>query len=73
MWQLWDKGHLIGGDNAITCFDREGCMRLIEMAKPETIQRGITSPSSLYRQPSPLVQGSTCVADLDYFIKPTHG
>lgn len=77
MWQVvnaaWDKGLLIGGENAITCFDREGCMRLIEMAKPRNHPDSYHFSFFTYRQPSPLVQGSTCFADLDYFIKRMHG
>ncbi|KAL0827115.1 hypothetical protein Bca101_050792 [Brassica carinata] len=76
-WQVvnvaWDKGLLIGGENAITCFDREGCMRLIEMAKPRNHPDSYHFSFFTYRQPSPLVQGSTCFADLDYFIKRMHG
>lgn len=69
----WDKGLLIVGENAITCFDREGCMRLIEMAKPRNHPDSNHFSFFTYRQPSPLVQGSTCFADLDYFIKRMHG
>ncbi|ESQ39651.1 hypothetical protein EUTSA_v10001222mg, partial [Eutrema salsugineum] len=75
-WQVinaaWDKGLLIGGENAITCFDREGCMRLIEMAKPRNHPDSCHFSFFTYRQPSPLVQGSSCFADLDYFIKRMH-
>ncbi|KFK31577.1 hypothetical protein AALP_AA6G130300 [Arabis alpina] len=76
-WQVinaaWDKELIIGGENAITCFDREGCMRLIEMAKPRNHPDSYHFSFFSYRQPSPLVQGSTCFADLDYFIKRMHG
>ncbi|CAE6218270.1 unnamed protein product [Arabidopsis arenosa] len=76
-WQVinaaWDKGLLIGGENMITCFDREGCMRLIDIAKPRNHPDSYHFSFFTYRQPSPLVQGSTCFPDLDYFIKRMHG
>ncbi|CAN8246033.1 unnamed protein product [Cochlearia groenlandica] len=76
-WQVinaaWEKGLVMGGENAITCFDRESCMRLIEMAKPRNHPDSYHFSFFAYRQPSPLVQGSTCFADLDYFIKRMHG
>ncbi|CAD5334015.1 unnamed protein product [Arabidopsis thaliana] len=76
-WQVinaaWDKGLQIGGENAITCFDRDGCMRLIDIAKPRNHPDGYHFSVFTYRQPSPLVQGSTCFPDLDYFIKRMHG
>lgn len=57
----------------ITCFDREGCMRLIDIAKPRNHPDSYHFSFFTYRQPSPLVQGSTCFPDLDYFIKRMHG
>lgn len=62
-----------GGENAITSLDREDCMRLNEMAKPKTPPDSYHLYLFTYSQPSPLVQGSICFTDLDYFIKRIHG
>ncbi|XP_010529274.2 PREDICTED: LOW QUALITY PROTEIN: beta-amylase 8 [Tarenaya hassleriana] len=76
-WQVlnaaWDGGMSIAGENAVSCFDREGCMRIVEMAKPRNHPENRHFSFFVYHQPSPLVQGSTCFADLDYFIKCMHG
>ncbi|CAN6858495.1 unnamed protein product [Brassica oleracea] len=60
-------GHSLSTDKLI-CGNGHGLAHLAAL-HPEAI----ASPSSLYRQPSPLVQGSTCFVDLDYFIKRMHG
>ncbi|WZZ02276.1 hypothetical protein YC2023_074604 [Brassica napus] len=43
------------------------------MAKPKTPPDSYHLYLFTYSQPSPLVQGSICFTDLDYFIKRIHG
>ena len=69
----WDRGLTIAGENAPPCCDREGYMRLVEMAKPRNDPDRHHFSFFVYQQPSPLVQGTMCLSDLDYFIKSMHG
>ncbi|KAE8693176.1 Beta-amylase 8 [Hibiscus syriacus] len=40
-WQVltsaWDRGLSVAGENTLSCYDREGCLRIIETAKPRMI------------------------------------
>ncbi|OMO91330.1 Glycoside hydrolase, family 14 [Corchorus capsularis] len=76
-WQVlnsaWDRGLTVAGENTLSCFDREGCLRIIETAKPRNDPDRRHFSFFVYQQPSPLVQGVICFPDLDYFIKCMHG
>lgn len=69
----WDRGLTIAGVNALSCYDREGHMRVVEMAKPRNDPDHRHFSFFVYQQPSPLVQGTICFSELDYFIKCMHG
>lgn len=76
-WQVfnsaWNRGLTIAGENALSCHDREGFIRIVEMAKP------INDPDLrhfsffVYQQPSPPVQGTMFFSELEYLIKSMHG
>ncbi|KAF5735145.1 hypothetical protein HS088_TW15G00645 [Tripterygium wilfordii] len=76
-WQFlnsaWDRGLNLAGVNGLSCYDREGCIRVIEMAKPRNDPDRRHFSFFIYQQPSPSVQGTICFSDLDYFIKCMHG
>ncbi|XP_022736895.1 beta-amylase 8 isoform X3 [Durio zibethinus] len=76
-WQVinsaWDRGLAVAGENTLSCYDREGCLRIIETAKPRNDPDRRHFSFFVYQQPSPLVQGVICFPDLDYFIKCMHG
>ncbi|KAG8475980.1 hypothetical protein CXB51_032805 [Gossypium anomalum] len=76
-WQVlnsaWDRGLKVAGENTLSCYDREGCLRIIETAKPRNDPDHRHFSFFVYQQPSPLVQGVICLPDLDYFIKCMHG
>lgn len=69
----WDRGLTVAGENTLSCYDREGCLRIIEIAKPRNDPDRRHFSFFVYQQPSPLVQGVICFPDLDYFIKCMHG
>ncbi|PPR99771.1 hypothetical protein GOBAR_AA20883 [Gossypium barbadense] len=75
-WQVlnsaWDRGLKVAGENTLSCYDREGCLRIIETAKPRNDPDRRHFSFFVYQQPSPLVQGVICLPDLDYFIKCMH-
>lgn len=48
-------------------------MRIVEMAKPRNDPDRRHFSFFVYQQPSPLVQGTMCFSELDYFIKSMHG
>ncbi|KAL5793100.1 hypothetical protein ACOSP7_001694 [Xanthoceras sorbifolium] len=76
-WQIfnsaWDRGLTVAGENALPCYDREGCMRIVEMAKPRNDPDHRHFSFFVYQQPTSLLQGTICFTDLDYFIKCMHG
>ncbi|PQM38652.1 beta-amylase 8 [Prunus yedoensis var. nudiflora] len=76
-WQVlnlaWDQGLLVAGENALSCFDRDGCMRIVEMVKPRNDPDHRHFSCFVYQQPAPLVQGAICFSELDFFIKCMHG
>ncbi|XP_031284255.1 beta-amylase 8 [Pistacia vera] len=76
-WQVinsaWDRGLSVAGENALSCYDREGCMRIVETAKPRIDPDRRHFSFFAYQQPSSLLQGTICFSDLDYFIKCMHG
>ncbi|XP_050375624.1 beta-amylase 8 [Argentina anserina] len=76
-WQVlnlaWDRGLTVAGENALSCYDREGCMRIVEMVKPRNDPDRHHFTFFVYQQPPPLVQGTVCFSELDFFIKCMHG
>ncbi|TQD98259.1 hypothetical protein C1H46_016080 [Malus baccata] len=76
-WQVlnlaWDRGLTVAGENALSCYDREGCMRIVEMVKPRNDPDRHHFSFFVYQQPSPLVQGTICFPELGFFIKCMHG
>ncbi|KAK4557348.1 hypothetical protein RGQ29_007204 [Quercus rubra] len=76
-WQVlnsaWDRGLIVAGENALLCYEREGYMRIVEMAKPRSDPDRRHFSFFVYQQPTPLVQGTICFSELDYFIKSMHG
>lgn len=48
-------------------------MRAVQMAKPRNDPDHHHFFFFVYQQPSPLVQGTICFSELDYFIKCMHG
>ncbi|XP_004301768.1 PREDICTED: beta-amylase 8-like [Fragaria vesca subsp. vesca] len=76
-WQVlnlaWDRGLTVAGENALSCYDREGCMRIVELVKPRNDPDRHHFTFFVYQQPSPLVQGTVCFSELDFFIKCMHG
>ncbi|KAM3734436.1 hypothetical protein ACB098_10G014300 [Castanea mollissima] len=76
-WQVlnsaWDRGLTVAGENALSCYEREGYMRIVEMAKPRSDPDRRHFSFFVYQQPTPLVQGTICFSELDYFIKSMHG
>jgi len=69
----WDRGLTVAGENALSCYEREGYMRIVEMAKPRSDPDRRHFSFFVYQQPTPLVQGTICFSELDYFIKSMHG
>lgn len=69
----WDRGLMVAGENALSCYDREGCIRVVEMGKPRHDPDRRHFSFFVYQQPSTLLQGTICFSDLDYFIKCMHG
>lgn len=69
----WDQGLTVSGENALSCYDREGYMRVVQMAKPRNDPDHHQFFFFVYQQPSSLVQGTICFSELDYFIKSMHG
>lgn len=63
----------MAGENALSCYDREGCMRIVELVKPRNDPDRHHFTFFVYQQPSPLVQGTVCFSELDFFIKCMHG
>ncbi|XP_023543491.1 beta-amylase 8-like isoform X2 [Cucurbita pepo subsp. pepo] len=77
-WQIlnsaWDRGLAVAGENSLSCYDREGHMRIIDMAKPRNDpDRHHFSFFAYRQQPAALIQGAVCFPELDYFIKCMHG
>ncbi|OWM72278.1 hypothetical protein CDL15_Pgr018163 [Punica granatum] len=74
-WQVlnsaWDQGLTVSGENAPSCYDREGYTRVIEMAKPRNDPDHHHFDFFVYQQPSPLAQRS--FSDMDFVIKCMHG
>lgn len=48
-------------------------MRIVEMAKQRNDPDHRHFSFFVYRQPSPLIQGTICFSELDYLIKSMHG
>lgn len=69
----WNRGLTVAGENALSCYDREGCLRIVEMVKPRNDPDCHHFTFFVYQQPSPLVQGTICFPELDFFIKCMHG
>jgi hypothetical protein len=63
----------VAGENALPCYDREGYMSMVEMAKPRNDPDRRHFSFFVYQQPIPLGQGTICFPELDYFIKSMHG
>lgn len=63
----------MAGENALPCYDREGYMSMVEMAKPRNDPDRRHFSFFVYQQLTPLVQGTICFPELDYFIKSMHG
>ncbi|CAN1306317.1 Beta-amylase 8 [Linum perenne] len=76
-WQVlnaaWDQGLTVAGTNMLSCYDREGYMKVVDMAKPKNNPDNNHFSFFIYHQPSPLLQGTVCFPELDYFIKCMHG
>ncbi|XP_065878031.1 beta-amylase 8 [Euphorbia lathyris] len=76
-WQVlnsaWDRGLAVAGVNVLSCYDREGYMRVVEMAKPRNDPDHHQFAFFVYQQPTPVVQGTICFPELEYFIKLMHG
>ncbi|XP_059442304.1 beta-amylase 8 [Corylus avellana] len=76
-WQVlnsaWDRGLTVAGENALPCYDREGYMSMVEMAKPRNDPDRRHFSFFVYQQLIPLGQGTICFPELDYFIKSMHG
>ncbi|RVX02048.1 Beta-amylase 8 [Vitis vinifera] len=76
-WQVlnsaWDRGLTVAGENAVPCYDREGYMRIAEIAKPRNDPDRRHLSFFVYQQPSPLVERTIWFSELDYFIKCMHG
>ncbi|KAE8693177.1 Beta-amylase 8 [Hibiscus syriacus] len=76
-WQVltsaWDRGLSVAGENTLSCYDREGCLRIIETAKPRNDPDRRHFSFFVYQRPSPLVQGVISLSDFDHFIKCMHG
>uniref|UniRef100_F6HJ37 Beta-amylase n=1 Tax=Vitis vinifera TaxID=29760 RepID=F6HJ37_VITVI len=75
-WQVlnsaWDRGLTVAGENAVPCYDREGYMRIAEIAKPRNDPDRRHLSFFVYQQPSPLVERTIWFSELDYFIKCMH-
>ncbi|XP_057963941.1 beta-amylase 8 [Malania oleifera] len=75
-WQVlnsvWDRGLIAAGQNALPCYDREGFMRMVEIAKPRNDPDRHHFSFFVFQQPS-FVQRTICFSELDYFIKCMHG
>ena len=69
----WDRGLTVAGENAVPCYDREGYMRIAEIAKPRNDPDRRHLSFFVYQQPSPLVERTIWFSELDYFIKCMHG
>lgn len=69
----WDRGLTLAGENALSCYDKQGHMRIVETAKPRHHPDHHHFLFFVYNQPSPLVQGTICFSELDHFIKCMHG
>lgn len=69
----WDRGLSVAGENALSCYDREGWLRIVEMVKPRNDPDRHHFSFFVYQQPSPLVQGTICFPELGFFIKCMHG
>ncbi|XP_040986545.1 beta-amylase 8 isoform X1 [Juglans microcarpa x Juglans regia] len=76
-WQVlnsaWDRGLTVAGENALPCYDREGYMSMVEMAKPRNDPDHRHFTFFVYQQPIPLGEGTICLSELAYFIKSMHG
>ncbi|CAI0441968.1 unnamed protein product [Linum tenue] len=76
-WQVlhaaWDHGLTVSGTNMLSCYDGEGYMKVVDMAKPKNNPDHHHFLFFVYHQPSPLCQGPVCFQELDYFIKCMHG
>ncbi|XP_050233704.1 beta-amylase 8 [Mercurialis annua] len=76
-WQIlnsaWDRELAVAGTNVLSCYDREGYLRVVEMAKPRSDPDHRQFAFFVYQQPSLLFQGTICFTELDYFIKCMHG
>ncbi|KAK4802434.1 hypothetical protein SAY86_000637 [Trapa natans] len=75
-WQVlnsaWDRGLSVTGENAPSCYDREGYItRVIEMAKPQNDPDHHHFAFFVFQQPSPPDQRS--FSDMDFVIKSMHG
>lgn len=67
----WERGLPVAGENALPCFDREGYMSIVELAKPRNDPDRRHFSFFVYQQLTPF--GKICFSDLDYFIKSMHG
>lgn len=69
----WDRGLAVAGENAPSCYDRDGFMRIVEMAKPRNDPDRHHFLFFVYHQPSSLVQRTMGFSELDFVIKCMHG
>ncbi|KAL7159690.1 hypothetical protein ABFS83_01G045000 [Erythranthe nasuta] len=76
-WQVlnsaWDQGLSVAGQNLQPCYDREGLVRLVETAKPRNHPDSRHFSFFVFQQPSPLIQRTICLSEIDHFIKSMHG
>ncbi|KAI3439738.1 Beta-amylase, partial [Psidium guajava] len=76
-WQVlnsaWDRGLTVAGENAPSCYDRDGFMRIVEMAKPRNDPDRHHFLFFVYHHPSSLVQRTMGFSELDFIIKCMHG
>lgn len=69
----WERGLPVAGQNAFSCYDREGFMRIVETAKPRNDPDRHHFAFFSFQQPLPLVERTLCFSELGYFIKCMHG
>ncbi|KAL3498098.1 hypothetical protein ACH5RR_040830 [Cinchona calisaya] len=76
-WQVlnsaWDRGLAVAGQNAISCYNREGFIRLADIAKPRNDPDQHHFSFFVFHQQSLLVQRPLCFTELDHLINCMHG
>ncbi|CAA2984505.1 beta-amylase 8 [Olea europaea subsp. europaea] len=76
-WQVlnsaWERGLTVAGQNAQSCYDRDGFTRLVEIAKPRNNPDHCHFSFFIFQQPLPSIERTICFSDFDCFIKSMHG